>query len=215
MRIPSTGIAALVACFWLTGCLPGSNEVPLRAEDIQPLLTGMTAPAFTLRNPQGDSWQFKPNGKGRPLVLTFYRGGWCPYCNRQLAGLRHAEKQLLELGYEVVFVSADQPEVLQSRAEVADFSYQLFSDNDLIVARQFGIAYQVDVATVTRYQGTDKDLENASGRNHHWLPVPATFIIAADGVIQFSYVNPNYKTRLHPELLLTAARLALQPDEGL
>lgn len=199
----------------LSACQADTPQVPQSAEQVTPLLTGIEAPAFSVEDPEGRMWHFDPADRSAPLILSFYRGGWCPYCSRQLSSLRHAEAALLEMGYEVVFLSADRPEVLRESLGEPGVNYRLYSDNDLVVARRFGIAFQVDEGTLKRYRDKDIDLEAASGRDHHWLPVPATFIIGTDGVIKFSYVNPNYKERLHPELLLTAARLALQADEGL
>ena len=199
----------------ICGCEARDPAVAHSAAQVTPLLTGTRAPAFSVQDPEGNPWRFDPGARTAPLVLSFYRGSWCPYCNRQLAGLRHAEAALLELGYEVVFLSADRPEVLRESLGEPGLGYRLYSDNDLTVARLFGIAFQVDETTLRRYRDKDIDLEAASGRKHHWLPVPATFIIGTNGVIRFSYVNPNYKERLHPELLVTAARLALQADKGL
>ncbi len=211
----ATGFLVCLTLVLLTACQADSVAVPVSAEQVTPLLPGMQAPAFSVRDPGGKLWRFDPARRPAPLVLSFYRGGWCPYCSRQLSSLRHAESTLNAMGYDVVFLSADRPEVLQESLGEPELGYRLYSDNDLVVARLFGIAFQVDEATLKRYRDKDIDLEAASGRDHHWLPVPATFVIGTDGMIKFSYVNPNYKERLHPELLVTAARLALQADEGL
>lgn len=75
------------------------------------------------------------------------------------------------------------------------------------VARAFGVAYQVDASTLAALKNYGVDLEEASGEKHRFLPVPAVFVVGKNGVIQFEYVNPDYKVRLHPDLLLAAARL--------
>ncbi len=196
------------------GCGPAGTVVPGHAEDISPVLNGMQAPGFAVTGADGRPWVFDPSQMSKPLVLSFYRGGWCPYCNRQLEGLRHAEKSLNQLGYDVVFLSADRWEILAAGLDDKELGYRLYSDSDLQAARRFGLAFKVDAATVAKYLTKDIDLERASGRKHHWLPVPATFIIDTSGMIRFSYVNPNYKVRLQPELLITAARLALVAGES-
>ncbi len=129
-----------------------------------------------------------------------------------LGQLRHADQQLVDLGYEVVFISADQVDVLRPGLEdktQSGFHYVLLSDNDLVAARAFGVAYHLDDETFSKYVNDyGHDLEGASGRTHHMLPVPATFVIDRKGVIQFAYVNPDYRVRLHPDVLVAAARAA-------
>ncbi|MBT8144783.1 MAG: AhpC/TSA family protein [Gammaproteobacteria bacterium] len=181
------------------------------AESIRPLLPGMRAPAFTLTDAAGKPWRFIPGSQHKPLLVTFFRGTWCPYCSRYLWRMREAEQALLDMGYELVFISADQVSVLAQALEQEEkLQYTLLSDNDLVVARAFGIAFQVGQDYVDRLLEHDIDMEAASGRDHHWLPVPATFVIGTDGVIEFQYVNPDYRVRAEPEVILAAARAALK-----
>ena len=87
-----------------------------------------------------------------------------------------------------------------------DTAYTIYSDSSLDATRSFGLAFRVDDALNERYLGYGIDLEKASGENHHVLPAPATYIIGADGVINFAYINPDYTVRLHPDVLLAAAK---------
>jgi peroxiredoxin len=139
-------------------------------------------------------------------VLIFYRGGWCPYCNAHLHELKQAEPDLLTLGYDIYFLSADRPELLYSSLKEPDIHYTLLSDARMTAARAYGIAFRVDDATVARYESFGIDLEAASGETHHELPVPAVFILDRKGVIRFAYANPDYKVRLNANDLLAAAR---------
>lgn len=176
------------------------------ANDVQPLLPGMQAPAFDVQDVEGRSVQFDPENMPRPLVLSFFRGGWCPYCNLHLAEMRKAEVELKELGFDIWFISIDQPDVLYESLEQPDIGYTILSDSKLDATRKFGIAFRVTDETVERYLQWDINLEGASGENHHVLPAPSTFIIARGGVIRFQYTNPDYAVRLHPSVLLAAAR---------
>jgi peroxiredoxin len=184
-----------------------------QADDVTPLLPGMSIPAFTALNPQGETVNFDPANLSKPFVLTFYRGGWCPYCNAHLGEMRNMEKQLLEMGFDVYFISADQPSFLleslkdqELKATLkAESGHQLLSDASMEVAKAFKIAFKVDDMTVEKYKQWNIDLEKASGFDHHLLPAPATFLVGQDGVIQFQYVNPNYKIRLAPSILHAAA----------
>jgi len=126
-----------------------------------------------------------------------------------LGQLRNIESQLIALGYQLIAVSADRPERLRQSIQKHQLRYQLLSDSQMTAARAFGLAYKVDDRTVERYRKLGIDLEEASGEKHHLLPVPAAFVIRTDGTIAFEYINPNYKVRVDPDVLLTAAKAAL------
>ena len=200
--------ALCLALLWLAGAV--FAQVPTNAADVRPLLPGADAPSFEATDAYGRTFVFDPAALERPAVLIFYRGGWCPFCSLYWAELRKVEDELLALDLDLIFVSADSPAVLaEAVADTEDRpGYQLLSDASSQIAVAFGIAFQVDEATYRRYIAKSiVDLEQASGGyGHHRLPAPATFIVDRDGVIKFSYVNPDYKVRLHPEVLLAAAR---------
>lgn len=126
--------------------------------------------------------------------------------------LQTIESQLVELGYQIIAISADRPEKLAESIKRHKLNYRLLSDSKMTAARAFGIAYEVDDKTIERYKRFNIDLEEASGETHHLLPVPSVFIVSTDGVIRFQYVNPNYKIRLDPEVLYAAAKAALRRD---
>ncbi len=180
-------------------------EIHPEPESIRPLLPGMQAPELALEGTDGAKVEFVPGEHGRPVVLTFYRGGWCPYCNLHLAELRTIEAALADLGFDVWFISPDRPQLLAAGDSV-EFGYTLLSDADLAAAEAFGIAFRVDEDTLRRYREFGIDLADRSGETHGALPAPATYLIGADGVIQFAFVNPDYTVRLAPEVLLAAAR---------
>ena len=205
--IRQTILLALTVSMPLSAVAGEAREaIHASAEQAQPLMPGMPAPWFEVRDVRGELFRFEPDGMDKPVVLTFYRGGWCPYCNLHLSEMRHAEKELLELGFDVWFISMDSPEVLVASLDEPDLGYLLLSDSKLDATRAFGIAFKVDDETVERYLGYDVDLEAVSGETHHVLPVPSTYIIGVDGIISFQYTNPDYHVRLHPDVLLAAAR---------
>ncbi len=180
-------------------------QVPSNPFDVSPLLPGEKMPPLELLDSHGQAHTLDPMALQKPLVITFYRGGWCPYCNTHLADLRHAEKELVKLGFEVLFISPDSPENLTSTLKTPDPGYTLLSDADMAASRAFGIAFTVDQATLEKYRGYGIDLEKASGHAHHQLPAPSTYLIGADGVIRFQYTNPDYTVRLSDKVLLAAA----------
>lgn len=188
------------------------SDIHANANEVRPLLPGMPAPAFELRSADGGPVAFDPQNLAKPLVLTFFRGGWCPYCNLHLAELRKAEAELDSLGFDIWFISIDKPEVLYASLEQPDIGYRVLSDAKLEATRAFGLAFRVPDELVEKYRGWGIDLEAAAGETHHVLPAPSTYLIGTDGVIRFQYTNPDYTVRLHPDVLLAAAR-AYQNDE--
>ncbi len=186
------------------------EDIHASADLAQPLMAGMMAPEFLVRDVHGEDFHYDPSAMNKPLVLTFYRGGWCPFCNLQLSEMRHAEKELLDLGFDVWFISIDLPEVLAPSLDEPDLGYTLLSDSKLSATRAFGIAFTLDEETRLRYITHDIDIEAVSGETHHVLPVPSTYIIGADGIINFQYTNTDYHVRLRPDVLLAAARAYTQ-----
>lgn len=182
-----------------------SKDVPTRAEDVKPVLIGSKLPSIALSQASGGQINLAEAVQSKPMLLIFYRGGWCPYCNVQLQDLRKIEGPLSKLGYQIVAVSPDQPDLLKSSVDKNKIGYTLVSDSKGELMRAMGIAFRVDDETVGKYKGYGIDLEAASGQNHHWLPVPSVFIIDRTGTVTFSYVNPDYRIRLPAPLILSAA----------
>jgi len=181
--------------------------VPDDATKVHPLLPGMQAPSFTAIAADGSRFEFNPKQRSKPAVIIFYRGGWCPFCQTYLSELRKVDDTIIDMGRDLIFLSADSPESLAPAvADGQKLRYALLSDNSMKIAEQFGIAFHLDDATFQRYKVYGLDIEKASGYKHHILPAPATFIVDTDGIIKFSYVNPDYTVRLHPDVLVAAAR---------
>jgi len=196
----------------------GTKDYFNDANDVTPLLPGMKIPAFSAQTPSGTTVKFDPENLNKPFVLTFYRGGWCPYCNAHLGEMRTLEQTLTEMGFDVYFISPDSPDHLVNSLKDQDLKgqvdHQLLSDADMSVAKAFKIAFKVDDATVEKYKQWNIDLEKASGHDHHLLPAPATFVVGTDGVIQFQYVNPDYKIRLAPDVLHAVAKDYLKRNQN-
>lgn len=126
--------------------------------------------------------------------------------------LRKIEKPLADLGYQVVALAPDTSAKLAESRGKHEFDYALLSDAKMRAARGFGIAFTVDDETVKLYKGYGIDLTDASGETHQELPVPAVFLIGTDGVIDFQYINPDYRVRLSAEVVLAAAKATHDHD---
>lgn len=177
--------------------------------EVNLLMIGQPIPAVPLSTVDGENFDLSAAAKEQPLILIFYRGGWCPYCNAHLGQLQEIDPQLRELGYRIIAISPDRSEKIAESLEKVKMSYTLLSDSSMEAAKAFGIAFEVRAPMLKKLDSYNIDIEDASGEKHHLLPVPAVFIVGTDGIIDFSYANPDYKTRLTPEVLLAAAKAAL------
>lgn len=102
--------------------------VPTDPSKVKPVQAGATAPRFDARTATGEPFHFEPKALQKPVVVIFYRGGWCPYCNAHPGELRKAESQLISMGYDVLFPSADRPKMLRQSLKEKDLNYTLLSD---------------------------------------------------------------------------------------
>lgn len=141
-------------------------------------------------------------------VLVFYRGSWCPFCNRQLAALGELEPQLFALGYQILAVSPDSAEGLKKMAGKNHLTYRLLSDRGMVASSAYGVAFRLSAETEKAYRSHGIELTPVPGGDGFWLPMPAVFIVGGDGVIQFTFSNPDYKVRLASDALLSAAQAA-------
>ena len=198
---------------WLPGLLAlvwgwtAQAEIAAAPEQVHPVLIGHQVADLALRDDQGESASLLAVISGKPTVMVFYRGGWCPFCNFQLGQLQGIQGDLNQLGVQLLAITPDPPGALRGVTSKHELQYKLLSDSDMVAAEAFGVAYQLDEKTVSRYQKYDIFMSNSGGGPRHQLPVPAIFMINAQGVVEFTYVNPDPRIRIHPELLLTAARL--------
>ena len=176
------------------------SGVPLLPQDISPLLNGENIPKVNLVDIDGKSFDLNAAVALKPTILIFYRGGWCPFCSKQLAGLQDIQADLTKMGYQLLAVSTDSPDNLRQSQTKEKLTYTLLSDADLAASKQFGIAFK----SPANY---DKFLPETSGGKNidKLLPVPSVFILNTKGNIRFEYINPNITQRLNPDLLKAAA----------
>lgn len=176
-------------------------QVPEKAKDICPLLIGETLPTANLQDAAGGIILLNDVIAAKPTVLVFYRGGWCPYCNIQLSGLVQIEMDILELGFQIVAISPDDYQNLKSTEEKDSIKYLLFSDPNGKFIQEIGIAFQTPSKTKAYIE-----TKVQKGKTSDVMPVPTVMILNTNGVIQFEYINPNYKERLSGEMLLAVLK---------
>ncbi|MEN5055779.1 peroxiredoxin-like family protein [Sphingobacterium kitahiroshimense] len=177
-----------------------SFTVPQKPEDINPLRKGRKIPTANLVTSSGELFNVSKAVAEKPTILIVYRGGWCPYCTKQLSGLQNALPELEKLGYQLIAVSTDAPDELMKSVAKEKLNYTLLSDADLSLSKQLGIAYKAPKAYWEMLTKT------SDGKNVEMLlPVPSVFILDTTGTIQFEYINPDFRERLNTTLLKAAA----------
>lgn len=180
-----------------------SSQVPKDAKEVMPLNVGDEVQNTEIRNIDGELVETDNLFKKEPTVLVIYRGGWCPYCNKQLSRLRKITDEIDELGYQLIAVSPDKPEeLIKSMEKNGIKEYKLYSDSKLNLAKELGIAFKVNEDTIEKYKEYGIDLERASGESHMSLPVPAIFVLDRNSEVKYRFYEPNYKVRLDENKLI-------------
>lgn len=166
---------------------------------------GQTAPGFELPNAVGESISLDALLTKGPVVLTFYRGGWCPYCNLQFRALQARLADIDALGATLVAISPQVPDGSMTQDEISTMDFVVLSDQDAKIASQYGIAWEVP-EFLLEHMRVDRNLnlEAINNGNGSVLPIPATFVLDRDGVVTWRYVDVDYRTRSEPDDIIKA-----------
>ena len=208
-------LAALVACAGCGDPAPAASDVAVA--DRQPaasaeqavggaLGVGATAPDFALPDIDGGTVRLYDLLAQGPVVLTFYRGSWCPYCNTSLQGFQAELGDIMDAGGYLVAVSPQAEAGSQEMTESNALSFPVLSDAGNRVSRDYGLVFQVDAATQERYRAVGIDLEAANGADAWELPVPATYVIDRDRTVRAAFVEADYTRRADPRAVIAALR---------
>lgn len=171
-------------------------------EGQSPIGQGDTAPNFTLPKHDGTTWQLSDALKHGPVVLSFYRGGWCPYCNLELRALQSHLPELASAGASLVAVSPQTPDASLSTQEKNELTFGVLSDQGNTVAEQFGLVFELPEELRPIYESFGIDLPASNGDSSFSLPVPATYVIGTDAVVRYAFINVDYRTRAEPSEIL-------------
>ena len=174
------------------------------------LKVGDQAPGFTLPGPDGKPVASRDLLTRGPLIVTFYRGVWCPYCNIELQALQQALPEIEAAGAALVAISPESASNSRKSTRQNELSFPILTDLGNEVAAAFGLRYRLPDELVTIYKGFGNDLALVNGEPSWTLPMPGRFVIAPDGVIAYAEVNPDYTRRPDPEALMPALREAAQ-----
>ena len=191
------------------GITDPEHAPPIETEHESAIQIGAKAPDFELPNADGDMRRLSDILDRGPVVLTFYRGGWCPYCNDQLYAYQQILPEFMDLGAELVAVSPETPQSAQDTAVKQELEYEVLSDEGNAVTRQYDLLWTVPEEKRAEFsewlQGeTGKTLAEFNGINEYELPIPATFVIAQDGTVVYVFKDEDYKKRADIDDILAA-----------
>jgi peroxiredoxin len=178
------------------------------------LKAGDQAPDFRLPDARGGFVRLKDLLAAGPVVLSFYRGGWCPYCNLALRALQKALPEITRLSAKLVAVSPQTPDESLSTVEKNELAFSVLSDVGSATAKSFGIAYDLAEELRPIYARSGHALPQKNGDESWVLPIPATYVIDRDGTITLAFVDVDYRNRLEPAEILAALQSLSKREQG-
>lgn len=165
------------------------------------LKVGDKAPNFTLNNALGNEVNLFDYLRSGPVILTWYRGGWCPYCNITLANMQKELPAFTKAGARILALTPELPDSSLSTKQKHRLDFEILSDLENKVAKSYGVVFTLTPEVAEIYQSSF-GLHQYNGDESNELPLAATYIIDRDGVIQYAFVNSDYRNRAEPSALL-------------
>jgi len=169
---------------------------------------GDKAPEFELLNATGELISLKETLNNGPVVLTYYRGNWCPWCNLQLKTLQVSLlPEMNSLGANLIAISPQTPDNSLSMKEKNELAFHVLSDQNNKVAEKYGLVFEIDKNVIKNaYNKIDLSIPFFNGTNNWKIPVTGTFVIDQNGIIQSSYVNGDFRYRQEPLVIIEALK---------
>ena len=176
-------------CFFLAVYTVSAQEAP------EGLFMASKAPDFKAKDQNGNEIHLKDLLKKGKVVLVFYRGQWCPYCNKELSKLQDSLQFIIDKGATLIAVSPEKPEMVAMTVEKTKATYSILYDKELKIMKAYDVEYELQENTVTRYRNAGLDIEKMNGDNGKYLPVPAVYIIDKESTVTYRFFEPDYKKR--------------------
>lgn len=185
----------------------GFTEIITSELDKNALQKGDQAPNFHLLNAIGQTISLEHELNKGAVVLTFYRGGWCPFCNLQLRAYQQILEEIKSFGASLIAISPETPDNSLNTKEKNELGFEVLSDKGNQVAQKYGLVFVTPEAHQKAHHNLDIPLPAINGDDSWKLPIPATYIIDTDGAIVWAHTDPNYRFRAEPEAILVALQL--------
>ncbi|MBI3562360.1 MAG: AhpC/TSA family protein [Gammaproteobacteria bacterium] len=169
------------------------------------LKLGAQAADFSLKNPLGKTVRLSALLKQGPVVLTFYRGAWCPYCNLQMHQLKESLPQFKHYGASIIAITPQTPDKTVAQFNKQGYPFEVLSDLDYAVIKSYHLYWEIPAELDAAYKHAfGLDVASFNGKGRLGLPIPGTFVIDQTGVVRAAFVNTDYKKRMEPADILTA-----------
>jgi peroxiredoxin len=165
-----------------------------QSED-QHLMEGKKAPLIKAKDQNGKLVDSKEILKDEKLIVVFYRGQWCPYCNRHLAALEENVDKFTAAGARLIAITPEKPKMVSKTIEKTHASYSILWDRNNKIMKSFGVDFVLPPNLQKKYKKFGVDLSIENGNDTQVLPVPATYVIGKDGTIKYVHYNTDYKKR--------------------
>src|SRR5258708_39037703 len=167
------------------------------------LKVGDRVPPVVLPNAEGETVDVANLLEKGPVIVSFYRGGWCPYCNLELKAFQDILPEIVAAGASLVAISPEKPDDTVSTAEKNALTFEVLSDVGQNVGRAFGLVYEFTEELKRAYNGFNLDIPTRNGTPGEWaLPVSATYVIDRNGSIVYAYTDADYRDRADPRDVL-------------
>jgi peroxiredoxin len=175
---------------------PESTPIAQLEKQTEPLGTGDSMPYFLISDAAGDgNHDLSALLTDGPVVITFYRGSWCPYCVNELNAVQKQLKGITAAGAKVLAISPEKPSETADLVEQKNLGFLFATDKDNELATKLALSFKLDAKTIKRYKQYGIDLPKSNNANVWQLPIPATYIIDSDGTIAWSFVEEDYSKR--------------------
>lgn len=185
------------------------NDMTVMVKTVSPadaaknaLNVGAKMPGFNLKDANGKLVNSADLLKQANLVVVFYRGSWCPFCNIYLRNLQKNMTQIKAAGGNVVAISVETPDNSMSVSKKNELDFTVLSDPNLTIAKQFGIVYDFPKETDEKYKANGLDIAKHNEMDKPQLPLSATYVVNKKGEIVYAYLEPDYKQRAAPEVII-------------
>jgi peroxiredoxin len=166
------------------------------------LKEGAQAPDFTLPDTLGNAVTLSHLLRQGPVVISFYRGAWCPYCNLELRAYQRVLPQLRELGASLVAISPQTPDHSLSLVEKQQLTFTVLSDVGNQVAREYGLVFTIEEAVRAAHRRIGANLPAFNGDGSWELPMAGTYLLDQSGTIRLAFVDPDFSRRLDPSVVI-------------
>lgn len=172
------------------------SQTTRSADEAKGLATGQKAPLFSAIDAENELFNLSQALESGPVVLIFYRGHWCPVCNKHLSSIQDSLNQILDKGATVVAVSPEKPEYLEKMSKKTKAEFRLLYDEDYKISDAYDVTFTPDNKQLVLYNTVlNAKLKETHSDDSQRLPIPATYIISREGKIVWRQFDPDYRNR--------------------